>query len=396
MRLMKYIVLATLSAIAANVYATTIKVPPVHHPLRVKPQPKYMLAGPQGLTPDQVKRAYGIDRVSGQGEGQIIAIIGAYDDPDIGGEVGAFDAAFNLPPCKLAKVYSGGTKPGPDPDKNHGWTREAVLDVEWAHAIAPAATIYLVEAPDPTFPHLYEAVTAAVAAGANVVSMSWGSEEGDWVSALNMNKYFNQSPNVNFVASSGDGGHQVNFPAVSPYVLSVGGTTLTFDPQTGRRKAEVVWNNMPHGGATGGGLSAFKMPASDAQKEFGLPGDNPSQYRGVPDVSYNSDDNTSPYPIYSKLDGGWMQVGGTSAAAPQWAAIIAIANGMAKKSIPVNRLIYRIAKLNPLLSFFDITSGKNGDCGYFCNAQAGYDYVTGLGAPRAGYIINQLIIQSQS
>jgi len=381
MRLVKYMLVATLSAITANAYAT-VQIPEVKHPIIIKKMPTNMKAGPSdGLSPQQLKSVYGIDKISNQGQGQIIAIIVPYDDPTIGSDLATFDAAFNLPDCKLVKVYSTGVKPGPDPDG--GWTSETALDVEWAHAIAPAATIYIVEAPTPNFPNLYDAVKVAVASGANVVSMSFGAAEGPWIKAFKVDETFNV-PNVNFVASTGDAGHEVNYPAASPYVISVGGTSLTINPTTGKRATETAWT---YGG---GGLSTIE-PASDQQKAYVLP-NNPNQMRGVPDVAYHSDANLGGYPIYN--NNAWQIVGGTSAGAPQWAGIIAIANSVAKKNIPVNKLLYGIAKQNYKMSFHDVRKGQNGTCGYFCQAQVGYDYVTGLGAPHSRYIINQLISQS--
>lgn len=381
MRLVKYVLAATLSAIAASAYAT-VQIPEVKHPIIIKKTPPYMLAAPFGLSPQQVKNVYGIDKISNQGQGQIIAIIVPYDDPTIGGDLATFNAAFNLPDCKLVKIYSTGVKPGPDP--TGGWTAETALDVEWAHAIAPAATIYIVEAPTPDFPNLYNAVKVAVANGANVVSMSFGASEGPWIKVFKVDETFNV-PNVTFVASTGDAGHEVNYPAASPYVISVGGTSLTINPTTGKRATEIAWT---YGG---GGLSTIE-PASDQQKDYVLP-NNPTQMRGVPDVSYHADANLG-YAVYNSADGGWQIVGGTSAGAPQWAGIFAIANSVAKKNIPVSKLLYGIAKQNYKMSFHDVTKGQNGTCGYFCQAQVGYDYVTGLGAPHSRYIINQLVSKS--
>src|SRR5438132_12553133 len=130
---------------------------------------------PTGLSPSQVKHAYGFDQITNQGAGQTIAIVDAYDDPNIASDLNAFNQQFNLPACTFRTVYASGARPRTDA----GWSLEIALDVEWAHAIAPAANIVLVAAATNSFDNLLAAVDVAVhlSEGPSVVSMSWGGGE---------------------------------------------------------------------------------------------------------------------------------------------------------------------------------------------------------------------------
>jgi len=341
---------------------------------------------PSGLSPHQVSNAYGFNDVSAKGKGQVIAIVDAYDDPKIEKDLAVFNKAFGLPECTtkngcFKKVYAANKKPPTDA----GWSGEIALDVEWAHAMAPSAKIILVEAASARLEDLYQAVEVAVASGANVVSMSWGSNE--FAAQVNYDKIFS-NPNVIFTASSGDDGTGTIYPSTSPYVLSVGGTTLHVDSY-GNYRSETAWSG------SGGGLSAVE-PWPVYQSNFSIPQSN--NMRGVPDVSYNADPQTG-FSVYSSVPGeggiGWQVVGGTSAGAPQWAAFVAVANSSLKKATihNINALLYAAGHPNTgnhSYYFNDINDGKNGQCGYICNAQDGYDYVTGLGSPEVANLISEL------
>lgn len=387
MRLKYLFIVALLSSItAANADNLSSKPNKVLHPIHIKKMPEYMLKAPSGFSPQQIKTAYGIDKITNQGDGQIIAIVDAYDDPFAEYDLGIFSTQFNLPACTTAngcfkKIYDQVL-----PRSDAGWSSEIVLDIEWAHAIAPLAKIYLVEAKSDNPDDLYKAIQLAVNNGANIVSLSWGAPEGPWVQIFNYDQYF-KVPNVTFVTSSGDSGSGVLFPASSPYVISVGGTSLKVDPRTGKRISETAW------AGSSGGVSVIE-PATDQQKAYPLP-NNPQQKRGVPDVSFNADPNTG-YSVYNSMpnpqgEKGWLVIGGTSAAAPQWAALLALANSMAKRNIPAISRLYDIAKKNYKMSYADIIIGQNGTCGYYCQAQVNYDYVTGLGSPHSKYIVNHLV-----
>jgi subtilase family serine protease len=339
------------------------------------------------FAPTQMRHAYGFDQLTNQGAGETIALVDAYDDPNAEADLGVFDTQFKLAACTTAnscfrKIYSRGTKPA----ANANWAVEIALDVEWAHAIAPQAKIILVETPTNSLSDLLAGVDVAVANGASVVSMSWMTGEFNGETLLDGNFASNV---VTFVAASGDNGTGAAYPAVSPDVIGVAGTTLTL-AANGNYKSETAWSG------SGGGLSAFERePAFQAQ--FGIP-DDPRGYRGSPDVSYDANPATG-VAIYDSVGlsgySGWFQVGGTSAGTPQWAALMAIANSMrasARKSslTSTNTALYSLAKTSPATDFHPVTQGSNGACGVLCTASAGYDYVTGLGTPQAAALVAAL------
>jgi subtilase family serine protease len=347
-------------------------------------QPAIAPAAGVSYTPAQIRHAYGVDQLpSGlDGSNQTIAIIDAYDDPKIASDLATFDNMYGLPAANFTKVVpSTGT-----PAYDQGWAVEISLDVEWAHAIAPGATILLVEAASSSFTDLLTAVDTAVSMGAKQVSMSWGSNN-EFSSETSLDSHF-QHPGVTFLASSGDSGSVVEYPAVSPYVTAVGGTTLPLDANS-NRISETAWNG------SGGGVSTLESLPTYQTGFLSAKG------RGVPDVSYDADPSTGYY-VYDSLVGGLLvQVGGTSAAAPQWAGLIALANqGRASAGLPslgtgvaagTNPMLYQLAGgtsyTNPQGDYYDVTSGTNG--GY--SATVGYDPVTGLGSPIANKLIPALI-----
>jgi len=342
------------------------------------------------MSPSATRHAYGFDLISNQGAGQVIGIVDAYDDPNIESDLGAFDSTFSLPACTSStgcfrKVYAQGSRPS----TNSGWALEISLDVEWAHAIAPQANIVLVEAASNSFSNLMQAVDVAVQNGASVVSMSFGG--GEFSGETSYDSHF-AGNGVTFTASSGDSGNGVEYPAASPGVVAVGGTTLT-TATGGSYASETAWS-----GSGGGQSTVENEPLYQAL--YPIPND-PSGWRGVPDVSYDGDPNTG-FAVYDTVryqgQSGWFQVGGTSAGAPQWAALFAIANSMrvaGKKATlsSTNNAVYNVAKANLSSNFHDITSGTNGSCGTLCTAVTGYDYVTGLGSPQANNVVPALVSQ---
>jgi len=347
---------------------------PIHIKTGLNPE----ITGPQGFSPAQIKQAYGIPNTY-QGAGQVIAIVDPYDDPNIEADLGVFSAQFGLPACTTAngcftKIYAGGTQPA----GSTSWALEMSLDVEWAHAIAPQAKILLVEGSDDGN-GLYEAIQVAIQNKATVISLSWGSSE--WSTETGFDYIFQNSP-VPIVAASGDAGDGILYPAASPYVLSAGGTTLNVD-SNGNYLSETAWSG------SGGGISVYeKEPAY----QTGFPIPQNGRGRGVPDVAYNADPETG-YPIYDSYGySGWVKVGGTSASAPQWAALIAVANSARASNLTnFNSAIYSAGSSSYATLFHDITSGNNGTCGYYCDAQVGYDYVTGLGSPQAANLLPHFI-----
>ena len=202
-----------------------------------KPDYFRILAGStnSGYTPTQIRNAYGFNLLpSGEtAAGQTIAIIDAYNDPNIASDLATFDAAYGIaaPPSFTVVNQSGGTNL-PGTDSSAGWEVEESLDVEWAHAIAPGANIILVEANSASDANLFAAVNYARNLSAvSVISMSWGSDDNiaDQANDKAMSSEYLVTPSghqgITFVASSGDEG-AANFPAESPNVLAVGGTDL--------------------------------------------------------------------------------------------------------------------------------------------------------------------------
>ncbi|HLW66848.1 MAG TPA: S53 family peptidase [Gemmataceae bacterium] len=335
-----------------------------------------------GLTPVQTRHAYGFDQLGSSytGAGRTIAIVDAYNASKIVTDLQTFNTQFGLqkfnvsggPTFKVVNQAGGSSLPA----SNSGWALESALDVEWAHAVAPQANIVLVEAKSSSYSDLMSAVNYA-ANNAQVVSMSWGG--GDWSGETSLDSYFRSHPNVAFVASSGDSGYGVEYPSASPYVLSVGGTQLNVD-SSGNRISETAWSG------SGGGISAVESEPT-YQKNFGIT--NASGKRANPDVAYDASPSTGVY-VYSAEYGGWYIVGGTSAGAPQWAGLIALADqqraahglGMLSTTNTASSPFYNAASTSALYAanYYDITSGSNGKVST-AQAHTGYDFVTGLGSP---------------
>ncbi|MDE1842850.1 MAG: fibronectin type III domain-containing protein, partial [Thaumarchaeota archaeon] len=311
-----------------------------------------------------------------------------YNDPNVESDLQTFDTQFGLPTCTVANgCFVKSAPTGITTDS--GWAMEISLDVQWAHSVAPGAKIVLVESLDSTLGNLLAGENTAVASGAQQVSNSWGGSE--FSTESNYDSYFT-STSASFFVASGDGGHGAEWPAASPYVVSVGGTTLNTD-SSGNWLSETAWSG------SGGGFSKY-VPQPSYQKNFVS-----NSKRAIPDVAYNGNPNTGVY-VYDSVpvngQSGWWVVGGTSAGTPQWAAISAISNSMganlASSSFVTNTALYNAAtgsqsnpQTNPYLNnYHDITSGTNGNCGAVCTAITGYDEVTGLGSPRANNLISYL------
>ncbi len=345
-----------------------------HPPIRVHQQGT---SGPTGYNPSQIRHAYGFDQLPQKGSGQTIAIIDAYGNPYIQSDTDTFSKQFGLPTTQVKVLYPQGKPKRID----SGWALETSLDVEWAHAIAPGATILLVVSKSASLGDLLGAVTVAVNQGANQISMSWGGSEFSTESSYD--SYFNHT-GVSFFASSGDNGTGVIWPAVSPFVVGVGGTTLNLDV-AGNVLSETAWSG------SGGGISPY-VAEPGYQTQWQSTG-----RRGVPDVSYDADPQTG-FPVYDSYScrrNCWSQVGGTSAGAPQWAAAVALANSARASSLDsVNSILYYFGSPSNQTTYFrDIIFGCNGsgatsiDC-----AQSGYDFVTGVGSPLGNTLIPALMI----
>jgi hypothetical protein len=362
------------------------------------------------FSPAQISRFYGINGISfggvtGDGTGQTIAVIDANSDPAIvpstdpsfnTSDLHFFDTTFGLPdPPSFSIIPEAGAFSLPttyDP----GWAGEIALDVEWAHALAPKANIVLVECESNAMADLINSgVQAAENAGASVISMSFTfPENGLDTSTDSTFQNGNSSSNVTYLAAAGDGGaSSTGYPAFSPYVVGVGGTSITTADSQAHYGSEVVWNDASNGhGATGGSTSNYE-PLPPYQSNIALLN---GQGRGTPDVAFDADPYTGVYVRDTSQPGGggWYRYGGTSLSSPAWAALVAIADqGRALTGQPAlngyNQTLPRLYTL-PSTDFHDITSGNN-DYGSAGNdAGVGYDLTTGLGTPVANTLVPDL------
>ncbi len=319
----------------------------VAHPMYISP-----FAGsssPHGYSPEQMRSAYNLP--SSGGANTTIAIVDAFDTPNILDYYNTFSSQYGLPDNSTSNFFVH--KMAPNLQVDNGWSLETCLDVEWAHAIAPNAMILLVEATSASNFALLSAVDyAASQPGVVAVSMSWGGNESSFQTFYE--SHFNK-PGITFFASSGDDGSSVMWPASSANVVSVGGTSLYFYPN-GSVSSETAWVG------SSGGVSHY-IARPNYQTNFGLNYPN----RVVPDVSYNANPSTG----VSVYNGTWWIVGGTSAGAPQWAAIQALGQSA------TNINLYSKANSSYQTYFRDITQGSN----KVNSANQGYDLVTGLGSP---------------
>jgi hypothetical protein len=393
---------------------------------------------PSALTPAFVKGYYGFDKIQfhagaqsipGDGRGQTIAIVGVADDQsfadDITLDLQQFNNAFGLPQMDgmngrptlerwvlgPTSIYAArvpphqvtqnvaisrdpflGKSPPPPID---GWHMELEADLQWAHAIAPMANILLVGAASTQDSDLYSAVNwAAAQPGVSVVSMSFGGLENYHKARYSIAPH----KGVTFVASSGDIATVipvgktspvplVEYPASDPDVLAVGGTELDTSTSV---PTERVWNNS--NGTSAGGVSTLSSEP-DYQKGVVPAG---TTGRAVPDVAYIASDLpiVDNYDAWASRNGsGWFDYYGTSLGAPQWAALIAIANQGRALELPGRGplndedatlpMIYGL----PSSDFNDITQGGNG----LYNAGPGFDFVTGRGTPHANLVVQDLI-----
>ncbi len=319
---------------------------------------------PQGLAPDEIKSVYNLPKTGGKGT---VAVIDAYNDQYAEHDLSVFSTTFNLPACTVKNGCLEIHKMSSSIKTNSGWRGETSLDIEWIHAIAPDAKILLVEATTPSGTNLINAVDYAASRKDVVsISMSWGGAE--FPEEVSMDSHFISKSGAVFFASSGDDGAGASWPASSPNVIGVGGTTVNFT-SGGNFQKETAWSG------SGGGVSEYeKSPLY--QSNYSIP--KSKNMRAIPDVSYDADP-VSGFSVYwssSAKGGAWHIVGGTSAGAPQWAAIESLGHTVTNQKLYSDK-----AQENYSDYFRDITSGTNGSCTYYCTARKHYDYVTGLGSP---------------
>ena len=384
-------------------------------------------------SPQEIRRAYGLTPILNAGftgKGQTIVIVDSYGSPTIAQDLQAFDAGYGLPdPPSLQVIAPLGTVPFDNTNSEMvGWAFETTLDVEWAHAMAPGASIDLLTSPvDETegvqgLPEFLSLETYALDHHlGQILSQSWGATENTLFDPAgekvldDFESFYARAAreHVTVFAAAGDTGAAntdvdgnyypfptVGFPASSPLVTAVGGTSLYADTN-GRYQHETVWNeSVLQGGAGGGGISQY---FSEPGYQGGLPRANQrllQGHRGLPDLAFNGDPYTSILVYVGFLPAvqdGYYFIGGTSEGSPQWAGIIADANQMAGAPL---------GYLNPALSalgasgdiyegFHDVTVGNNsyaGVTGY--NATRGWDLCTGWGTPNLSGFVRTLARQA--
>ena len=377
-------------------------------------------------TPAQIRAAYGLPALpavgatlsaadaANFGAGQTIYLIDAYDNPNAFADLAKFNTKFGLAGCTsvpltttsalpLAKAGSGCTfsvaytdskaallaaAPAYDAD----WLAEISLDVQWAHAIAPLARIVLIEVTDANSNNLLGGVALANKMGAGVVSMSFGAPEGSWVKSSDATL---AATGMTYIAAAGDDGAQALWPAVSPHVLAVGGTSLQWSGSGTRY--ESAW------ASSGGGVSAYES-VPDWQSATTVPGAGKATMRTVSDVAFNANPSTGQYVALTAKGAtttNWNAYGGTSIGAPQWAGLVAVANARrvaASKALlgDFHATLYKTIATTPgtyASAFADITSGSDGACAS-CATAVGYDTVTGWGTPNAAALLSVLVTDS--
>ena len=317
-------------------------------------------AAPSGYGPAELRAAYAI---SGTGSAAtVIAIVDAYHYAKAESDLATYRAQFGLPPCTKANGcfrqvdQNGGSQ---YPRGNLGWNQEAALDLEMASALCPSCGIVLVEANSNSLANLATAVgTAASLAGVRAISNSYGGGESGSAGY----ESFYDHPGIAITVSSGDSGYGVQFPASSPHVTAVGGTSLR-PASNARGWTETAWS-----GAGSGCSAVYAKP--------GWQTDAGCARRTVADVSAVADPNTgvAVYGPTTRRGSGWMVFGGTSVAAPVIAGVYGVNGGAAH---------YGSDPYAAPGALFDVTSGSNGSCGgsYLCTSGVGYDGPTGLGTP---------------
>lgn len=329
---------------------------------------------PAGYGPAQFRGAYGLP--SAAAASQTVAIVDAYDDPSIAGDLNTYSSQFGLPLCNSSnpcfqKVNQSGSASGPFPKSNAGWALEIAMDVEVAHAICPNCKILLVEANSNSLSDLAAAVSTAAKLGATEISNSYGGSEFSTELNAAYAAPYNQ-PGVAVTVSSGDNGYgSFGFPAALSSVVTVGGTTLTLGAGN-TYGAETAWSG------SGSGCSLYVSAPSWQSFLSSCAGK-----RGSADVAAVADPNTGAA-VYDSVRyqgrAGWFKVGGTSLSSPLVAAVYALAGGLPAGTTGASGLYGHLGDSTVL---HDVTAGSNGSCStIMCKAGAGYDGPSGVGTPK--------------
>jgi len=320
-------------------------------------------ATPSGFGPSDLISAY---KLPSGGNGQTVAIVDAMDDPTAESDLGSYRSQFGLPACTTAngcfhKVNQNG-QASPLPGSDAGWASEISLDVDMVSAICPNCHILLVEATSPSIANLGTSVNTAVAMGAKYVSNSYGGGEDG--SEPSSDASFYRHAGVAVTASTGDGGFGISYPASSPFVTAVGGTSLSRAGNS-RGWSETAWSGAGSGCSSSEAKPAFQNVATACAN------------RANADVSAVADPNTGVAVFQTFGGNGWEVFGGTSVSSPIVASIYALAGTPGASDTPASYPYSHAGNL------FDVTSGSNGSCAQTvqCTAGPGWDGPTGLGTP---------------
>lgn len=332
-------------------------------------------SAPAGYYPADLLSAYNLASATASGgSGQTVAIVDAYNDPNAQSNLATYRKYFGLPPCTVANgCFSQVNQAGGStlPSSSTSWSEEISLDLDMVSAICPNCHILLVEANSASLSSLGTAEDYA-ASHANEVSNSYGASEFSTETAYD--SYYNH-PGIAITASAGDSGYGVNYPAASPFVTAVGGTTLTKDSSVSRGWTETVWSG------TGSGCSAYE-PNPGWQ-----PTTSACANRTVGDVAADANPSTGVAVYDTYGESGWLVFGGTSVASPITASVYALAGNSSSFTTNASgsdaaEALYSASNLNK------VTSGSNTHhcLTYLCNAAdslspSGYNGPTGNGTP---------------
>jgi subtilase family serine protease len=320
-----------------------------------------------GCNPDQTTQ-------TATGGSGAIALVDAFDDPNAVGDLAIFSLIFGLPPADLTVVYASGTEPPLDP--SGGWELEESLDIEYAHAMAPGAKLFLVEAASNRGSDLFNAIIVAsnlvASNGGGEVSMSFGfGGEFDLATQSAFDQLFT-TPGVVYFASAGDGAG-AQWPATSPNVVAAGGTSISRNSSNGFFLLENTWQD------TGGGPSLVEPRPHFQDSIAGIVGPT----RGTPDISFDANPVSGVWLVDTNLFQGqpgglFVGVGGTSLSSPSLAGIVNNAGKFQPSSQAENSLIYRNVFFDRE-DFRDIVYGTCGiNVGNF--AFPGWDFCSGVGS----------------
>jgi hypothetical protein len=351
------------------------------HPTAQTVSPDAIPSG-DGYGPSQFQAAYNLTAASAaDGSGTTVALVDAYNDPTAASDLAAYRSAAGLPALTSGQFtqynQEGETSPLPaTAPEDDDWTLEESLDVDMVSAICPLCKIDLVEANNDSGTGLYVAEeTAATTLGAKYISNSWGGSETSTDTTYD-SEYFGVS-GVVYTASAGDSAYSggVIYPATSPHVVSVGGTSLDTSSNS-RGWTESVWETSSTEG-TGSGCSSYEPTPSWQAALSAITA--VCSHRVDNDVAADADPNTGAA-VYDTTNGngGWNEVGGTSESSPMIAAVFALAGNNGNGGDNAADSIYTHTS-----NLYDVTSGNNGSCGgsILCTAATGYDGPTGWGTP---------------